>query len=481
MSLGKSIFQGMMWSALERVSIQALQFVLGVILARLLTPTEYGTVGLLIVFITLSQVFIDSGFSNALIQKKNRTEEDKSTVFWFNLVISIFFYIILYFIAPVVADFYDLDILKNLLRVMALSLIISSLSSVASTLILIDLNFKLFAKVNLISTIFSGGIAVFMAYSGFGVWALVFQTLIKTALACVLVLYLVKWKPSFIFSFESFRGLFSYGSKLLISRLMASFSSQINLLLIGKYTGTKELGYYTRGIQFSDVIYGVFSSALSSVLLPGLAPLQDKKNILVAHTRTIIKTASVITIPVFTALSIMSEPIIRLLLTDKWLMAAPIMQIFCFARLVSIMSEININLLYVVGRTDLVLKQQYFNISIRIILLLIALQFGIVYIAIAELTASTIHFFINTYYPGKMMKYGAFHQIKDISPVMFSGLLMAVVMIGTMWFVSNDIIKIMTGSLVGAASYLLMMHVIKVKEFYLIIERLRNFISTKKV
>lgn len=480
MSVGNDIFKGMVWSAVERISVQAVQFVLGIVLARLLTPTEYGTIGLLMVFIVLSQVFIDSGFSKALIQKKDRNEDDKSTVFLFNIGIAIVSYIILWFSAPFIADFYKIETLTLLLRVLALSLVINALFSVPGTMIVIAMNFKLFTKINLTTTIISGLIAVGLAYLGYGVWALVFQVLLKGGITAILIWFVLKWKPNFVFSISSFRKLFSFGSKLLLSSLMASFSSQINSLLIGKYIGAKDLGFYSRGIQFSDIVYGIFTSALSNVLLPGLSPLQDNKEVLVSHTRTIIKTSAVIVIPVFFTLAVLAEPIILVLLTDKWIAAAPIMQAFCIGRLISIISEISINILYVVGKTGLVLKQQYYNIAIRIVLLLFALQFGIIYIAMAEVLSTTIHFFINTYYPGKIMNYGALKQLKDIFPIMMSGVLMAVLIIASTYFVENDILKLCIAPLVAIPSFLGMMYLLKVKEYQLILEKVKGLIASRK-
>lgn len=475
MSLGKNIFQGMIWSAVERISIQTISFILGIILARLLTPEEYGTLGLLIVFISLSQVFIDSGFSKALIQKKDRTEDDKSTVLIFSLAISIFIYFILWLSAPIIASFYGIESLILLLRVLAVSLIISALSAVPATMITIEMNFRLYTKINLISTITSGVAAIALAYYGFGVWALVFQTLIRATLTSILLWSIVRWKPNFVFSKTSFKELFSFGSKLLASNLMGTFSSQLNALLIGKYLGPKDLGFYTRGIQFSDFIFGIFNSSINNVLLPGLSPVQDQKELLVAHTRTIIKSSAILVVPVFISLSILAEPIILVLLSEKWVFAAPIMQVFCIARLISIISGINVNLLYVIGETGLVLKQQYFKITVRVVLLVAALKFGIFYIALAELFATAIHFFINTYYPGKIMKYGAIPQLKDISLILVSGLVMAIVIFLTTLLVDNLILKLFLASLLAIPTYFGMLILFKIKELNYIFEKLKAF------
>ena len=276
MSLGDKMLKGVFWSSIEKVSVQAISFILGIVLARLLTPTEYGTVGLLIVFISVSQVFIDGGFSKALIQKQDRTSDDISTVFFFNLIIALGCYIILWFTAPFIADFYEIPKLIGLLRVLSLSLIFNGLFALPNTLLSIDMNFKALSKVTLTATIISGLIAVYLAYDGYGEWALVWQTLIRTFLMTIIIWYMVKWKPNRVFSKKSFNRLFSFGSKLLISSLLNNLTNNFSSLFIAKIINAQQLGFYTRGTQFADTIFSTINTVLNNVLLPGLAPLQDQ-------------------------------------------------------------------------------------------------------------------------------------------------------------------------------------------------------------
>jgi len=471
------MFQGMAWSAIERVSVQAVQFVLGIILARILTPKEYGIIGILIVFIAISNVFIDSGFTKALIQKQERTEKDKSTVFWFNIIISLICYGVLWLAAPFVADFYGIELLSILLRVLAISLIINALLAVPTTLLTIKLDFKTITKINLISTIISGGIAIYMAYTGFGVWALVAQTLARSIFTAILMWFWIQWKPNWVFSKTSLKGLFSYGSNLLASSLLNVTVNNFYALFIAKLISTEDLGYYTRGTQFSDVVYGVVGSVLDNVLLPGLSTIQDQREILINHTRNIIKATAVLVVPLFLFLSVIAEPLIRVLLTEKWILAVPIMQIFCVARLITLISGINVNLLYVIGRTDLTLKQQYVKIGVRVVFLIAALKFGIIYIAIAELLSTVLHFFINTYYPGKIMKYGAFAQLKDLMMIIVAGLLMALIVFGTTYFIENDILKLCIAPIVAILSYFGLVHLFKIQELSSIISKSREFLK----
>lgn len=471
------MFQGAVWSALEKISIQLVQFVIGVVLARILSPVEYGIIGILIVFIAISNVFIDSGFTKALIQKQDRTEEDKSTVFWFNFFISVVCYLLLWVAAPFIGEFYELEILTSLLRVLALVLVINSLFTVPSTLLNIDLDFKTLAKINLISVVVSGLIAIYLALQGFGVWALAYQTLIKSGLAMFLTWFWVRWIPSMVFSKSSFKTLFSYGSNLLISSLLNVTVNNFYALFIAKLMSAKDLGYYTRGTQFSDFVYGTISSILDSVLLPGLSTIQDQKQVLIAQTRKIIKLTALVTVPVFLFLALMAEPIIITLLTDKWAPAAPIMQIFCVARLITIISGINVNLLYVIGRTDLALKQQYYKIAIRVVLLIISLKYGIIAIALAELLSTMIHFFINTYYPGKIMEYGAFSQIRDMRLILVSSVLTILATYLVVFFIQNNLVKICVAAFVALGCYYLCIRLFKIKDLNTLIDLSKQFLK----
>ncbi len=250
-------------------------------------------------------------------------------------------------------------------------------------------------------------------------------------------------------------------------------------MFIAKLTSAKDLGFYTRGTQFADLVYGTFSSVLDSVLLPSLASIQEEREKLIQLTRSTIKSAALIIIPVLLGLAVIAEPLIKILLTDKWLMAVPIMQILCIARLVTIISGININVLYAIGRTDLALKQQYFKIIIRVILLIVALKYGIVYIALAELVSTVVHFFINTYFPGKILNYGSFEQIKDLLPIIFSSLIMAAGMYIVIYFIENTILKLIIASLVAVPIYLGLVLMFKVSEFFILLDKLKNIKALK--
>ncbi|WP_282050990.1 lipopolysaccharide biosynthesis protein [Maribacter aquivivus] len=478
MSIGNKMFKGAIWSTVERLSVQLVSFALTIVLARLLTPKEYGTVGLLIVFISFSQVFIDSGFSKALIQKQNRTNEDISTVFYFNILVALICYLLLWICSPYISNFYDIPKLDNLLKVLSISLFFNALFAIPNTLLSIEMNFKSITKVNFTSTVISGVIAIYLAYKDFGEWALVYQTLIKSMLMALFFWFATKWKPILIFSKESFKSLFGFGSKLLVNSIMNNLVNNFASLFIAKIINAQQLGFYTRGTQNADTAFSTINSIIDNVLLPGLAPLQHQIELLIDGTKKIIKTAALLVIPIFFGLTIISKPLVLLLLTEKWAPAIPIMQLICLSRLITIISGININLLYVLGRSDLALKQQYFKIAIRIVLLVVALKYGIVWIAAAELFSTIIHFFINTYYPGKMMKYGAKDQIKDIFPILISGLVMSLPGLLIVYFTTfSEIIKIICTITACLITYYLMIRILKIEEYKMLINRISSLIK----
>ncbi|MDC6366863.1 MULTISPECIES: lipopolysaccharide biosynthesis protein [Flavobacteriaceae] len=480
MSLGNKILTGAFWSLIERVSTQIIQSILGIVLARLLSPTDYGLIGLLTVFIVISQVFIDSGFTKALIQKQNRTQSDIYTVFVFNILISVTCYLVLWLASPFIADFYEIPQLKILLRVLSISLMLNSLFAVPMTLVTINLNFKLLAKVNLITVTISGLVAIYLAYTGFGVWALVYQTLLKSLFTVLLLWFLVKWTPKFQFSKSSFKELFSYGSKLLAGSLLNTGANNISALLIGKVISTKQLGYYTQGTQFTDLVFKTINSIVNKVILPTLSKIQDQKEALVKYSKNILKTATLFTTPIFFILIVIAEPFIKVLLTEKWLPAVPILQIFAVARLITIICGINVNLLYVLGRTDITLKQQYIKIPIRLIFIIAAIKFGIVYVALGELLATTIHYFIDSYYPGKIMNYGTKDQIKDMAPVMLLNLCLMLLSFILMYYIPLDWLKLIATPIFYGVMCLIGMHFLKIPEYLALVKKTKEMIKRKK-
>ncbi|MEO0571028.1 MAG: lipopolysaccharide biosynthesis protein, partial [Bacteroidota bacterium] len=283
MSLGKRMFKGLVWTGVEHISEDIISFIIGIILARILTPEEYGIVGILVVFLSFFSVFIDSGFDDALVQKIDRNEDDKSTVFLFNIAIAIVSYTILFFVAPFIADFYEITELKELLRVLALILVINSFAAVHEVLLSIDLDFKTLSKINLTSRIIAGAIAIWMAYDGYGVWALAALQIVDAIIGTILTWIYSHWLPNLHFSIVSLRKMFKYGSNLLISELLDQLVHQVSTLFIAKYMSPKDLGHYSRGTQMASTASGSLGSMLGTVIFPGLVEVQENHDLLVKY------------------------------------------------------------------------------------------------------------------------------------------------------------------------------------------------------
>lgn len=376
-SLKSKTVSGVLWSAIERFSLQGVQFIINVLMARLLLPSDYGMIGMLAVFLQISQTFIDSGFSDALVQKKDRTETDLSTVFYFNIVISVLLYLLLFIGAPFIAQFYHMPELTLVTRIVMLNLIFSSFAAVPKIILVIKIDFKTQSKISLISAVVSGGIGITMAYKGYGVWSLVFQSLLNILLITFLSFYYINWRPLKTFSKDSFQNLFSFGSKLLFSRLIHALYYNLYAIVIGRRYSSAELGYYTRAEQFAIFPSGNINAIISRVTFPILSSIQDDDERLASAYRKYIKLASFLIFPLMIGLAVLAKPLIILLLTEKWIMTVVLLQILCFDWMFDHLSIINLNLLYVKGRSDWAFRLEIIKKTIATLILLLSIPFGI--------------------------------------------------------------------------------------------------------
>ncbi|ULB33639.1 MULTISPECIES: lipopolysaccharide biosynthesis protein [Proteiniphilum] len=463
-SLKNKAAKGMIWSALDKFAVQAGQLVIGIILARLLMPEDFGLIGMLSIFLAISQSFIDSGMGSGLIQKKERSDLDFSTVFVFNLAVSIIFYLLLFIAAPLIALFYETPGLVTLTRVLGLNIIINALAIVQRSKLVIHIDFKTIAKVNVISVFSSGAIAVYFAFTGWGVWALVFQNLIRSLISVALFWVFTHWKPSLIFSTESFKRLFGFGSKLLISGLYAQGFNEIYNVMIGKVYSAADLGYYTRSKQFAEISSGTVTAVVQQVTYPILASLQDDKERLVSVFSRLLRMTSFLIFPAMTLLALMADPLVMLFLTAKWAPAIVLLQWLCFARLVTPISSINMNILNAVGRSDLFLKVDLSKAPIVIAALLITIPMGVKAIVIGSVVTSALSFIINTYMPGKLFGYGTLKQVKEMIPVIIATCVMALSVYLAMNIFPSHWLKIVTGLITALATYLPVSYLLKIEE-----------------
>lgn len=463
-SLKSKTINGIAWSAFDKFAVQGIQFVIGIILARLLIPSDYGLIGMLTIFISISQIFIDSGFSKALIQKKDRKDEDYYTVFYFNLVVSLLLYLILFISAPYIASFYNEPDLLLVTRILALVLILNAFSVVQIAKYTIDLDFGTMAKINLLSIVLSGLLGIFLAYSGFGVWALVTQTLVKSLLAALIYLILDKWKIKFIFSLTSFRELFNFGSKLLGAGLIGTFFQNIYAISIGKIFNATDLGYYTRGNQFADFTAGSITSIIQNVSFPLLSSLREDRAKFISTYSKLLRYTGFLTFPIMTLFAILAKPFIIILLTEKWISVVPLLQWMCFARIFTPVSALNMSVLNAIGRSDLYLKLDILKVPIMLFMLIITIPFGIEAIVIGHFITSFVSYFINAYFPGKFFNFGAFRQIKDSFKIVLATLFMAVSVIILSNLLSSDIWKLVLGGITGLCIYVLSSFILRLEE-----------------
>ena len=455
-SLKKQTFVGVGWSAIERFSVQGAQFLLQIVLARLLVPSDYGIIAMLAIFLQIAQVLVDCGFANALVQKQQCTNSDYSTVFFFNLGVSVTIYLFFFIIAPYVATFYAIEEITEVMRVIALVVILNSLSIVQRTILVKRVDFKSQSVVTFSATIVSGLFGIYFAYNGYGVWALCFQQLINSFLQAVLYYFFVRWLPSFEFSKESFKDFMGFGSKILVARLISVTYKNLYTLTIGKKYNSEDLGYFSRAEQFAIFPSANIGGIISRVSYPIFSKIQDDDKKLTKAYREIIRYSSFLIFPLMFGLASLADPFIETMLGTKWLSAAPILQILCLDLIWDPISLLNLNLLYVKKRSDLVLKLEVLKKIIAITILVLTLPYGVVVMCWGRVFYSFLAFYINTYYTKKIIGIGFLKQLSDVFPFFMVSLIMGVTVnfVATVFFsTSHSGLQLAVGVLFGVIIY----------------------------
>mgnify|MGYP001477441880 CR=1 FL=1 len=426
MSLKSKTITGVLWSAVDNFAAQAITFLVGIILARLLTPAEFGLIGMLAIFISVSETFINSGFTNALIRKNDATETDYSTVFYFNLAAGVTLFVILFFTAPYIGRFFNEPQLIPIVRVLAIGLIISSLTIIQRTTLTKRIDFKLQAKISLISGILSGIIAIAMAYKGFGVWSLVVKTLSAQAITSLLLWLWNRWRPTLVFSRKSFKELFSFGSKLLASGLIDTLYQNMYYVIIGKFFSPADLGFFTRAKGFVDLPSTNLDAVMTRVTYPVLSQMQDDKVKLKAGYKRMIKSIMFISSVLLIGMAAIAEPMIITLIGEPWRKAILYLQIISFIGMLYPLHALNLNMLQVLGRSDLFLRLEIIKKIISIPAIVIGVLISIEAMLIGMCFNSLIAYFINSYWSGKFINYPMREQVIDILPGLGIALLMGV-------------------------------------------------------
>jgi len=473
-NLSQKAAKGIYWSFIDQFSSQGIGFLLGVILARILSPSDYGVIVMLEIFTAIANSFIDSGFGTALVQKADRTETDYSTVFIFNIVVSLFFYILLFFTSPLIASFYKSPQLETITKIVALNFIINALMIIPRTILIIKVDFKTQTKISIISVLVSGTIGIAMAYSGFGVWALVIQGLVATSTQAILFVYFIRWKPTLVFSKTAFSQLFGFGSKLLLSGLLDTVYKNIYSLVIGKKFLAADLGFYSRAKQLQSLPAQNITSILQRVTFPIFCSIQNDSKRLIEAYRKLIRMAAFIVFPLMFLLVLVAKPLVILLLTEKWLPSVGLFQILCFAGMWYPIHAINLNILEASGRSDLFLRLEILKKILGVSVLIITIPMGLKALVLGQVVTSFLALFLNTYYTGKHYNYGIISQLKDI----YLFLLIALLLCGTLLFVNecfvSNWIKLLGGIFVYSIAYIGISKVFHFEEFEIIVSSVKN-------
>ncbi len=408
--------KGFFWSFIESFSGQGIQFLVGIVLARLLNPTDFGLIGMLTIFIAISQSFVDSGFASALIRKQNCSPADYSTVFYFNLAVSILSFGILYLLAPTIAGFFVEPKLTELLRILGIGLIFNAVGLIQRTIFTKQVNFKVQTHVSLIASISSGIIALSMAYLGFGVWSLVALTLTRYGVYSMVIWLKSSWRPKLLFSIKAFKELFGFGGKLLISGLIDTGYRNLYYIIIGKYFSASELGFYTKADEFRKLPSENLNSVIGRVSYPILANLQDNPDALKTGYKKIIKISMFLSFLLMLGLAAISKDLLLFIIGEAWLPTVPFLRLLCFVGMLYPLHALNLNMLQVQGRSDLFLKLEIIKKVVALPIIILGIWKGIELMIIGMFFSSCIAFFLNAYWSGSKLNYGWMAQLIDIYP-----------------------------------------------------------------
>lgn len=415
-SLKNKAVRGVGWSFVDNIANSGITFLVGLVLARILTPAEYGVMAMVTIFIAISNSIVDSGFSNALIRKMNIERVDYNTVFYFNLVVSLVLYILLFLGAPVISTFFKEPILLDVMRVIGWILVINALAIIPRTILVRNVDFKTQTKVSLISSILSGVIGIGMALTSFGVWSLVGQQLSRQLLNTLFLWFFCRWRPAWEFSVQSFKELFGFGSKLLVSGLIDTAYKNIYYLVIGRCYNSADLGQYTRAEQFNTIFSSNLTTVVQRVSYPILSSIQNEEERLREAYRRVIKVTMLVTFACMLGLAAVAKPLLVLLIGEKWLPAVYFLQIICFSGMLYPLHAINLNILQVKGRSDLFLKLEIIKKIIGTIPIVIGIFWGIKLMLWGSVCTSFIAFFLNSYYSAPLIGYPTYRQLKDLAP-----------------------------------------------------------------
>lgn len=474
-TLKQKTITGTIWSFIDSFANQGIQFIVGILLARILSPREFGLIGMLAIFIALSQSFVDSGFTHALIRKRDCTQTDYSTVFYFNLVVGIILYLILFFFAGSISVFFNEPQLELLLQVLGIGLILNAFGMIQRTILTKNINFKFQTRVSVIASTLSGIIAIAMAFNGFGVWSLVALTLSRFGFTSFFLWMWAKWKPSLTFSTRSFKDLFSFGSKLLISGLIDTVYRNIYYFIIGKYFSAVELGYFTRADQFQALPSQQLTGVFGRVSYPILSTIQNDVKKLRNAYKQIIKSTMLITFVFMLGMAAIAKPMILTLIGEQWLPSVIYLQMLCFVGMFYPLHALNLNMLKVLGRSDLFLRLEIIKTVLAVPVIIIGILYGIKIMILGMLINTIIAYYLNSFWSGKLIGYSSFEQVKDIFP----SFLLAFTVAAIVYIIGNvidlsDIWTLVAQIITGAVLTIILAEIFKLNSYLTLKEIIFN-------
>ena len=479
-SIRQQALGGVFWTAVERTGTTVAQFVVSIILARLLSPAEFGLVGMIGVFLVVSQSFVDSGFGKALIQRKSPTRLDESSVFYFNIIVSVFCMALLWIAAPYISAFYKEPALIAITRAMSCILVIGAFGSIQINLLTKSLDFKSQAFISMSATLISGLIAIAMAYHGYGVWSLVVMSIVGSFVTSVLYWFMSRWRPLIQFSLVSLKSYFSFGSKLLVSGIIDQIFTNLYPVIIGKLFSANVVGYYNRAQTFSQVASNSIIGVASKVLLPTLCAVNHDIN----RLRRIVERGMIVLVflvfPVMVGLFVTAYPLIIFLLTDKWLPVVPILQVLCFMGIFLPLHIINLQVLQALGRSDLFLKLEIVKKATLIFSIALSFRYGIILMLVSHVFfVSFAGFAINAFYTGKLIGFGARQQFRAISSIFAAGLFMGFVIYPIQWLHLPLIALLMLQTGLGIVVYLAVSRVFKLEALHELVDLMAHYLPER--
>ncbi|HIS90832.1 MAG TPA: lipopolysaccharide biosynthesis protein [Candidatus Faecisoma merdavium] len=479
-NIKNEVISSLIWKFLERIGTQGVQFIVSIILARLLLPSDYGVVSMILVFTAIANVFIQTGFSTSLIQKKDSDELDFSSVFYISLLIAAICYVILFFAAPIIASFYNMPAITSILRVISLTLFFGAINSVQNAKIAKEMKFKKLFLSSLVAILISGTTGVLMAYKGFGPWALVGQQIANSIATTIILWFTSSWQPKLMFSINRVKSLLSYGWKILCSALLDTIYQNIYNLVIGKFYSSSTLGNYNKGEQFPKLIAVNVDGAISSVMLPAYSKQQDRKDKLKKMVRRSIVTSSLLLFPMMFGLAAVAETVVKVLLKENWLGCVPFMQLLCIVYALYPINTANLQVIKALGKSDYFLKLEIIKKVIGLFALIVTLPFGVLQMAIGQVLVAILSTFINAFPNRKLLNYNYFEQIKDLFPSLIISIIMFIIVYSFNFINLNMYILLIIQILGGVIIYFGLAYIFKLESLNYMIEILKSLLNKRR-